>query len=82
MRHDLTRWERHSGNPPVGKIDNQAAERFRAEHGRAPRSLAELIELGAVPAGLVDPEGNPYAWVDGRARAAIDYDELVLHRGG
>jgi len=54
---------------------NEAAARFRAGAGRAPRSVEELVAAGLLPAVPLDPDGRPYTFdpVTGTARSTSPF---------
>ncbi len=65
-------------NRDLGQIDAAIAA-FRAEKGREPKSVAELVASGALANEPRDPKGGSYAIADGRARTDLEYEVMKLN---
>jgi tetratricopeptide (TPR) repeat protein len=74
-RHDLV-VERD-----LARID-AAVERFRAQTGRAPRDLGDLVARRLLPGVPLDPDGHPYFLERGRAAARAHFERLEVYRQG
>jgi tetratricopeptide (TPR) repeat protein len=65
----------------LAAIDS-AITAYRAHHGAAPASVADLVRAGLLPALPRDPRGEPYDIVEGRAHSRTPFERLELHRAG
>jgi len=65
-------------NRDLGLID-AAIEKFRAAQKRDPKTIAELVEAGALASPPRDPKGGTYAIADGRATTNLEYEVMKLN---
>jgi hypothetical protein len=61
------------------RLIDAAIERFRAERGRDPGGVPELVEAGLLVKEPRDPRNNAYRIEDGRARSALEHEPLDIN---
>jgi tetratricopeptide (TPR) repeat protein len=61
------------------RLIDAAIEKFRADRGRDPAGVPELVEAGLLTAEPRDPRNNAYRIEGGRARSALEHEPLEIN---